>query len=141
MLLVDASVWVAATDRDDRYYASAHDLVRGATSHRLAALDLTLYEVANGVMRRFRRADPQAGPAAIADVVHMVLLACAGRPLPVDIDLLASAAQLAFEHDLTVYDAAYVAAARHHGWTLVSIDIADLVSRDLAVTPDSILDL
>ena len=36
---------------------------------------------------------------------------------------------------LSIYDAAYVAAARHSGMTLVSADIADLVSKGLAVTP------
>jgi len=31
------------------------------------------------------------------------------------------------EHGLTAYDAAYVAAARKHGWTLESSDLKDLV--------------
>ncbi|MBA3865980.1 MAG: hypothetical protein H0X42_06490 [Solirubrobacterales bacterium] len=43
---------------------------------------------------------------------------------------------LADELGLTAYDAAYVAASRRYGWTLVSADIADLVSKGLAVTPD-----
>lgn len=41
------------------------------------------------------------------------------------------------EHGLTAYDAAYVAAARRNGWQLVSLDVRDLVSRGLAVTPDA----
>jgi predicted nucleic acid-binding protein len=40
------------------------------------------------------------------------------------------------EHGLTAYDATYVAVARRYGWTLVSTDIKDLVSRELALTPD-----
>ena len=44
---------------------------------------------------------------------------------------------MAAEHGLTAYDAAYVAAARRNGMTLVSTDIADLVSKGLAVTPDA----
>ncbi len=40
------------------------------------------------------------------------------------------------EHGLSAYDAAYVAAARRNGWQLVSLDVKDLVSRGLAVTPD-----
>jgi predicted nucleic acid-binding protein len=44
---------------------------------------------------------------------------------------------VAAEHGLAAYDAAYVAAARHHDWTLVSADIADLVSKGLAVAPDA----
>ncbi len=41
------------------------------------------------------------------------------------------------EHGLSAYDAAYVAASRRDGWTLVSTDIRDLVSKGLAVTPDA----
>lgn len=40
------------------------------------------------------------------------------------------------QHSLTAYDAAYVAAARRNGWQLVSLDLRDLVSKGLAVTPD-----
>lgn len=45
----------------------------------------------------------------------------------------------ASEHGLTAYDAAYVAAARRNGWRLVSLDIRDLVSKGLAITPDAAL--
>lgn len=48
-----------------------------------------------------------------------------------------TALEVASEHDLTAYDAANVAAARRNGWTLVSTDIADLVSKGLAVAPDA----
>ena len=41
------------------------------------------------------------------------------------------------EYGLTAYDAAYVAAARRCGWQLVSLDLRDLVSKGLAVTPDA----
>ena len=51
--------------------------------------------------------------------------------------LIESALEVAAEHGLTAYDAAYVAAARRYGWTLVSADIADLVSKGLAVAPDA----
>lgn len=52
-------------------------------------------------------------------------------------DLIDHAVDVASEHALTAYDAAYVAAARRNGWTLVSTDIADLVSKGLAVAPDA----
>lgn len=42
------------------------------------------------------------------------------------------------EHGLSAYDAAYVAAARRNGWQLVSLDVRDLVSKGLAVTPDAV---
>jgi predicted nucleic acid-binding protein len=48
-----------------------------------------------------------------------------------------STIEIAAEHRITAYDAAYVAVARRHDWTLVSTDIRDLVSKGLAVTPDA----
>jgi len=50
---------------------------------------------------------------------------------------LSGIAEIAVEHNLTSYDAAYVAVARRHDWTLVSTDIRDLVSQGLAITPDA----
>lgn len=38
---------------------------------------------------------------------------------------------------VTVYDAAYVATAERHDWTLVSGDVADLVQPGLAIPPDA----
>jgi len=63
---------------------------------------------------------------------------CVGRVQAVDPGLLTVATKLALEHHLTAYDAAYVAAARLNGWTLVSLHVADLVSSDLAVLPEDV---
>ena len=52
-----------------------------------------------------------------------------------DARLLEVAAAIADEHGISVYDAAYVAAARAVSGQLVSCDVRDLVSRDLAVVP------
>jgi hypothetical protein len=49
--------------------------------------------------------------------------------------LLSSAATVADEHGISVYDAAYVVAARASGGELVSCDLRDLVSRGLARLP------
>jgi predicted nucleic acid-binding protein len=62
---------------------------------------------------------------------------CGDALLAVDGKLIESALEIAAEHDLTSYDAAYVPAARRHNWTLLSTEIADLLSRGLAVTPDA----
>jgi predicted nucleic acid-binding protein len=99
----------------------------------LNALDLTLYEVANAI-------GVKQGDANEANRVNRLLLKCCReRVLPVGAELVDSALRIAAEHGLTVYDAAYVAAARRHGMTLVSADIRDLVSKQLAVTPDAAL--
>lgn len=128
-LLLDASIWVAAKDDDDPNRELARELVLDADP--VAALDLTLYEVANVVGARNRRHDEAA------DLCRLIVGRCADRLVAVDAELIRKALEIAAEHGLTAYDAAYVAAARRHGWALVSADVADLVSKGLAVTPDA----
>lgn len=130
MLLLDASVWVASKDPDDRFFAAARPLVLDPR-RPVAALDLTLYEVANAVGAR------RGFPEAAMELCRTIDARCGERIVRVDAELVESALQLAAEHRLTAYDAAYVATAHAHGWTLVSTDLADLVSRGLAVTPDA----
>lgn len=129
MLLLDASVWVAAKDADDQYFESARALVTDAM-RPVASLDLTLYESANVVVGRWRQ------PEAARDLCRTIVVRCEDRLVSVDRDLVEQTIEIAAENDLTAYDAAYVAAARRHGWTLVSTDIADLVAKGLAVAPD-----
>lgn len=130
MLLLDAGVWVASGTTEDRFHESAQSIVLDL-SRPVAALDLTLYEVANAVAVKMRKPD---GARYLADVIHR---RCGDGLQTLGSDLFASTVRVATEHGLTAYDAAYVAAAETHGWTLVSTDIADLVSKGLAVTPDS----
>jgi predicted nucleic acid-binding protein len=130
MLLLDAGVWVAAKDADDRYYDVARGLVFDVKVP-VAALDLTIYEVANVVGSRWGR------PDAARELCRSIPKRCDDLVLAVDVDLVDAAMDVAAEHGLTAYDAAYVAAARRHDWTLVSADIADLVSKGLAVAPDA----
>jgi predicted nucleic acid-binding protein len=130
VLLLDASVWIAAKDRQDRYFDPARTLVVDPAC-LVAALDLTLYEVANGLgARRGRHREA-------TDLCRLVTARCGDGLLAVDAKLIDSALELASEHGITAYDAAYVAAARRHGWALVSTDIRDLVSKGLAVAPDA----
>lgn len=130
MQLIDASVWVAIADPTDRYHEAARRLV-GEVERPLAALDLTLYEVANAL--GVKKARPEEGRV----LLRLIARRCPEGVLPVNPDLIESAMDLAAENGLTAYDAAYVAAARRHDWTLVSADIADLVSKGLAVAPDA----
>jgi predicted nucleic acid-binding protein len=130
MFLLDASVWIAAKDEKERYFESARPLVLNPACP-VAALDLTFYEVANGLGAR------RGHQVAAAELCRLIGARCAETTLSVDVRLIESALDLAAEHGLTAYDAAYVAAARRHDWTLVSADIADLVSKGLAVAPDA----
>jgi predicted nucleic acid-binding protein len=130
MHLIDASVWIAIADPADRYHAEAQAIV-AEVAQPLAALDLTFYEVAN-VMGP-KKGQPREGRF----LLELIEKRCRDGLLAVDSNLLESALEVAAEHELTAYDAAYVAAARRYGWTLVSADVADLVSKGLAVAPDA----
>ncbi|HEX5763526.1 MAG TPA: PIN domain-containing protein [Solirubrobacterales bacterium] len=129
-LLLDAGVWIAARDPEDRFRVPARSLVLD-TARSVATLDLTFYEVANVMGAR---------KGQVTEARHLLRLMekrCRSSLVAADPDLLESAVELAAEHGLTAYDAAYVAAARRRGWTLVSCDVADLVSKGLAVAPDA----
>jgi len=125
---LDSSVLLASEDRDDENHRDARRLLGGRDP--LATLDLALYEVTNVAVRAWR--DLAAAHrlrervTAVADDGGLV---CANAALVGD------AAAVAEEHGISVYDAAYVAAARLSGGELVSCDLRDLVSRGLARLP------
>ena len=130
MLLIDASVWVASGTPANRWHESASKLIRKPPGP-LGAIDLTLYEVANVVGVR------DGKPDAARALTQVLRRRCKDRVVSLDAEMLDVTLELAAEHGLSAYDAAYVAAARRTGWQLVSIDMRDLVSKGLAVTPDA----
>lgn len=130
MLLIDASVWVGARDPEDRFHEAARRIVLDFNVD-VAALDLTFYEIANAMGAR------RGQTREALFLARMLVERCGSDIVPIDVDLVHRALEVAAEHGLTAYDAAYVAAARRNGWTLVSGDVADLVSRGLAVAPDA----
>lgn len=128
MLLFDAGVWIAAVDPEDRYHHCSRRLVLTYTP--AAALDLTLYEVANVLGARKQRHD-------LAErICRSILARCGEHIVRIDAECTADIVAAIAEHQLTAYDAAYVAAARRRSWTLISTDTRDLVGRGLAVAPD-----
>lgn len=128
-LLLDSSVLLAAFDPDDDNHEPARGLlVDGDTT--LATLDLARYEVANVAVRAWR------APESVAPLLAAVeQLADDGGVLTSTTSLLTRAAELAETHSISVYDAAYVAAAETDDHHLVSCDKRDLVSKDLATLP------
>jgi predicted nucleic acid-binding protein len=90
-----------------------------------------LYEVANAAVVKARQ------PERASRLAKIMLARCGDRLVRVESELIDLAARIAADHGLTAYDAAYVAAARRSGWTLVSADIKDLVAKGLAVAPDA----
>ncbi|HWO84132.1 MAG TPA: PIN domain-containing protein [Solirubrobacterales bacterium] len=130
MLLLDAGVWIDSAAPANRWHQVAQALIR-KPPQPLAAIDLTLYEVANVIGARERQ------PEVARTVSDILRRRCRERIVTLEPELLEATLHLVAEHELTAYDAAYVAAARRYGWQLVSTDIRDLVSKGLAVTPDA----
>jgi predicted nucleic acid-binding protein len=129
-LLLDASVWHESKKGSSRYFDACRTLVVD-TRYQVATLDLAIYEVANTLGARDRRA------AEAVDMCRLIAGRCGDAIVAADPMLMRSALAISHEHGLTAYDASYVAAARREGWTLVSLDIKDLVSKGLAITPDA----
>ena len=126
--LLDASVLLASEDPDDAYHSDAGRLLQSGDP--LATLDLAFYEVTNVAIRSWRD-----DSAAHRLRERIAALAADGGLVRVEPPLIASAAAIAEEHGLSVYDAAYVAATRASNAQLVSCDVQDLVSRGLARLP------
>ena len=129
MLLLDAGVWVAAADPTESFHVGAGALIE--SDQPVTALDLTVFEVANVVGTVW--GEPQRARL----LLEILMTRCRDQIVRVDPGLIVAALDHAHEHGLTAYDAAYVAVAKSNGWTLVSTDLADLVSKGLAVAPDA----
>ena len=96
----------------------------------LATLDLARYEVANVAVRAWR------APESVGPLLAVIeRLADDGGVVPSTDTLLTRAAEIAERHTISVYDAAYAAAADGGGHRLVSCDERDLVSKSLAELP------
>lgn len=130
--VVDANVWLAAVNADAASHEAARALLDAAAEDEvgltLCTLDLTLYEVVNAAVVLWK------STSAAEHVAELVHVTCAGDLRLVDESLLRHAADLATRHDLTIYDAAYVAAAQERDRLLVSGDLKDLVKPGLAIT-------
>jgi predicted nucleic acid-binding protein len=131
-LLLDASVILAAFDSDDELHGPSRSILANPEV-TLTTLDLARYEVANVAVRGW------CEPGRVASLLEAIdRLSGDGGVIPSTTTLLSRAAKLADEHTISVYDAAYVAAADQGGGTLVSCDIRDLVSKGLASSPASV---
>ncbi|MGC1852117.1 MAG: type II toxin-antitoxin system VapC family toxin [Solirubrobacterales bacterium] len=128
-LLLDASVLLAAFDPEDDHYEPARALLED-DEVTLATLDLARFEIANVAVRAWR------APESVAPLLAMVeRLADDGGVLLSTNTLLMRAAEIAERHTISVYDAAYAAAADEGGHRLISCDVRDLVSKGLALPP------
>jgi predicted nucleic acid-binding protein len=130
-LLLDSSVVLAAIKPGDPHHEAAGALLADASTV-LATLDLARYEVTNVAVRAW------SAPEAVAPLLRILdRIAADGGVVESSGGLIAHAAELAEDHMISVYDAAYVAAAAGAGCGLVSCDVRDLVSKGLAILPDA----
>ncbi len=129
--LLDASVLLASEDPDDENHEDSLWLL--SCPDPLATLDLAFYEVTNVAVCAWRDL-----PAAVRLGERVDALIADGGVIRADRALLADAALIAEAEGVSVYDAAYVAAARRCSGQLVSCDVRDLVSRGLARLPGSL---
>jgi predicted nucleic acid-binding protein len=113
-----------------QYYEACRALAVNS-NYPVAALDLTMIEIANVLGARDRRRRDAV------DLCRLMIGRCPHLTAAADLTLIPLTLKLAIEHRLSAYDASYVAAAFIEGWTLVSTDIRDLVSKGLAITPDA----
>lgn len=128
-LLLDASVLLAAFDPEDDHHEPARALLTDGDT-TLATLDLARYEVTNVAIRAWR------APESVAPMLSAIdRLAADGGVLASTTSLLRKAGELAERHTISVYDAAYVAAADEGNHRLISCDERDLVSNGLAALP------
>jgi predicted nucleic acid-binding protein len=131
-LLLDASVILAAFDSDDALHGPSQALLADPDV-TLTTLDLARYEVANVAVRGWCEL------GRVAPLLEAIdRISGDGGVVPSTTSLLSRAAKLADEHTISVYDAAYVAAADQGGGTLVSCDIRDLVGKGLASSPATV---
>jgi predicted nucleic acid-binding protein len=128
-LLLDASAVLAAFDPSDRHHDAAKALLTDPHV-TLATLDLARYEVANVAVRGWNEPD-----AVVPLLSALERIADDGGVIESTGALLSLASELATRHNISVYDAAYVAAAGRGDRRLVSCDERDLVSNGLAELP------
>lgn len=129
--MVDSSVLLAAFDRQDSEWAASASVLRNPDI-TVSTLDLARYEVANVAVRSWTSSDDVR---TLLEAIERI--SEDGGVVSSTIDLITAASELADQSGISVYDAAYVIAARSGGRTLVSCDVRDLISRKLAVLPSA----
>ncbi len=128
-LFLDASAILAALDLDDELHEAAKALLANPDV-TLATLDLARYEVANVAVRAWR------SPDRLLPLLEAIdRIADDGGITLCTSTLLTRAAELAEQHAISVYHAAYAAASLKAGARLVSCDARDLIGKGLASSP------
>jgi predicted nucleic acid-binding protein len=121
-------------ERGEEDIESARELLDRHRERRIVlhVLDLTFYEIGNALLRGATHASAQQTTTVLGSL---------RRICPVinsDPEDLARATELAAEHRLTLYDAAYAAVAQRRGMALVTLD-RELLGARLGTRPADLL--
>jgi predicted nucleic acid-binding protein len=117
MIVLDASVivkWFSEEEYADKALQIRERFLKGEES--IIIPDLLLYELANALRynRDFNSTDVRDALASIFDMDIDIIVPISA--------LISSAITLAFDHNITIYDAFYVALAKESGLSLVTAD-------------------
>ncbi len=131
VLVVDASVWVAAAESNDRFWALSRDFLNAATKPDItvAVPEFAELEVACALARRLR--NPSAGRRLCGEVLQIFAV----HVHSTDTATLRSAVTVGTGQFLRAGDAVYATLAKREGALLISWD-HELVSRAGAITPE-----
>ena len=134
-VVADASVvlkWFHAEGEEEVEASRSLIDAHGRRRIKVSVIDLTAYEIGNALLRG------RPGVAAARVTVVLDALADICPRITLSAAELADAAGLAEQHALTMYDAAYAAAARSRGGRLATLD-RKLLGAGLGQRPSSIL--
>ncbi len=136
-IVCDASVvlkWFHANGEDEVEASRALLDLHRSRAAALSVLDLTAYEVGNALLRGWARADARA----VAIVLDALAVIC--PRITLSQAELADAVTIATRHDLTLYDAAYAAAATARHAHLATLDRA-LLDAGLGMRPSCLVSM
>lgn len=134
-LLVDTSVLIKWFHSEGESELAEARSIRDATQVgevHARVIDLALYEMGNVLPRCLGWS-----ASDVADQLEDLVIIC-GPPLAMAAEWLRQAAELGKRHGLTFYDAAWAAAARALGISLVSVD-TQLLAAGLAEAPAAVV--
>ncbi len=135
----EASAWVVDASVAAKWFRPSEDEPEGQLAREaigelvMRVTTLTLYEVGNLLTRHAGR-----DAAAVRASLDLLLEIC-GEPLALLPEDYGAAAELALAHDLTFYDASYVAIANRVGRRVLSAD-SDLLAPGLAASLETALE-
>jgi predicted nucleic acid-binding protein len=128
-----ALTWFHADGEQEVAASRALLAAHRARTVSLSVLDLTHYELGNALLRGRLR----VGAERVATVLEVLAEICPA--VAPETDDLREAANLAEQHNLTLYDAAYAAVARRRGAHLATLD-GELLRAGLGRRPSELVE-